>query len=897
MPWRRRSTISSGLIGSAASIGWVTESVKARSSRAACSGSTVIRSRYRIEQRDERRTVGQRAGGLLAQPGPEVRDEPPHVRRRGPGRSAAAASCSALLERRGRDRCRRCAPRTGSVSSAASMRGREQLVLVGEDPEDGALGDAGSRGDLPGGHGFTVLEQQRRGGRDDGCPPFLGRQRRRARPLAVRVAVMSGPYECALTQSTGILTVRSRSVVLSARWLRTRRSTGPRSTSATDAERDKRLRPDGPEQYVEPTGRFAHYLDDPYVEPEPREPLFDEVDVVFIGGGFAGLVSGARLKQAGVDDVRIIEKGGDFGGTWYWNRYPGAQCDTTSFVYMPLLEEVGHMPTEKYAHAPEILEHCRNIATHFGLYDNACLSTEVTEVEWDDGSSRWLVRTNRGDEMRARFVADGNRPAAQAEAPRHPRPRDLRRPQLPHQPLGLRLHRRRPRGCADGEAGRQAGRASSAPAPPRCSASRTWLAPAASCSCSSAPRARSTSATTSPTDPDWFATLEPGWQDEWLMNFTTLQTGGFADEDLVMDGWTDIAKRIRDKVLEMGAEEFTVETMMRAFNESDDEKMEEIRRGSTRSSPTPTPPRPSSPGTASCASARASTTSTSTPTTTPTSPSSTPTARASNASTRRACGRRRTDYELDCLIYASGFEVGTDYTRRSGYEVIGRDGLTLTEHWAEGMRSLHGIHVHGFPNLFVVGPTQGANLISNIPHNLVEAGQTVAAVIRHARRHRRDRGRGHRRGRAGLDRPPPRQLPRLRWQPRLHPRLLQQRGPARRPAGDAQHGRLPRGSGRLLPVHRPPGARPATSRASSSADRPVPTHQSVGCEVLEELTPDVGAGVVAVDDRIDDAGGAVDDVERRVEAVLVPLLPAFSTGSSSLTQPVSTAFMWMPDAW
>ena len=143
------------------------------------------------------------------------------------------------------------------------------------------------------------------------------------------------------------------------------------------AERDKRLRADGNEQYLEVTGIFEHYVEDPYVAPVEREPLTDEVEVAFIGGGFAGLVTGARLKQAGIDDVRIIEKGGDVGGTWYWNRYPGAQCDTASFVYMPLLEETGHMPSEKYTHAPEILEHCQRIAKHFGLYDNAALSTEV----------------------------------------------------------------------------------------------------------------------------------------------------------------------------------------------------------------------------------------------------------------------------------------------------------------------------------------------------------------------------------------------------------------------------------------------------------------------------------------------------------------------------------------
>src|SRR6187399_903182 len=149
------------------------------------------------------------------------------------------------------------------------------------------------------------------------------------------------------------------------------------------AERDKRLREDGPDQYVEMTGRYGHFIEDPYVQVEPREPLTDEVTVALVGGGFAGLITAARLVQGGITDVRVIEKGGDFGGTWYWNRYPGAQCDTASMVYMPLLEETGHMPSEKYAHAPEILAHCQRIGKQFGLYDNTLFHTEVVSLDWD----------------------------------------------------------------------------------------------------------------------------------------------------------------------------------------------------------------------------------------------------------------------------------------------------------------------------------------------------------------------------------------------------------------------------------------------------------------------------------------------------------------------------------
>ena len=497
------------------------------------------------------------------------------------------------------------------------------------------------------------------------------------------------------------------------------------------AERDKRLRTDGNEQYVDLTGQFSHYLEDPYVEPVPREPLTDEVTVAFIGGGFAGLVTGARLKQAGIDDVRIIEKGGDFGGTWYWNRYPGAQCDTAAFIYMPLLEETGHMPTEKYVHAPEILEHCRNIGRTFDLYDNACLSTEVTGLAWDDDTARWIITTNRGDRMRARFVAMGTGP--------------LHRPKLPGIPGiesfgGHSFHTSR--WDYEYTGGSPAGDPMTELADKRVGvigtgATSVQCIPHLARACGELFVFQRTPSSIDvrnnhPVDPEWFATLEPGWQQQWLENFTILQTGGFADVDLVMDGWTDISQRIRDKLFSSPNPEFTPEAFERAYHDSDDEKMTEIRARVDEIVDDEI------------------------------------TAEKLKPWYRQLCKRPcfhdeyldafnvpgthlvdtdgkgvdRIDetgvwvgddhYELDLLIYASGFEVGTAFERRAGFDACGRDGLRLSQKWDDGMLSLHGIHVHGFPNMFVVGPTQGANLISNVPHNLVEAGQTIATIIDHA---------------------------------------------------------------------------------------------------------------------------------------------------------------------
>ncbi len=499
------------------------------------------------------------------------------------------------------------------------------------------------------------------------------------------------------------------------------------------AERDKRLRADGAAQYIEVTGEFARYLHDPYVTPTEREPLTDEVTVAFVGGGFAGLVTGARLKQAGIDGVRIIEKGGDFGGTWYWNRYPGAQCDTHSFVYMPLLEETGHMPSEKYAHAPEILEHCRRIGRHFDLYDDACFQTEVTRLEWDDDASRWIIHTDRGDRMRARFVVMGTGP--------------LHRPKLPGIPgietfAGHSFHTSRwdydytggdPAGApmanlADKRVGIIGTGATSVQVVPHLARACRELYVFQRTPSSIDVRANED------VDPEWFAreVQAPGWQEEWLRNFSTIQTGGFAEKDLVRDGWTDIARRIRRKLLSDPQQDFSPTSIAKAFDDSDIEKMNEIRSRVDEIVEDPA------------------------------------TAEALKPWYRQFCkrpcfhddylqafnepGTRLVDtdgkgveridetgawvdgthYELDCIVYASGFETSTDYTRRSGFDMVGRDGRLLSEHWADGMRSLHGIHVHGFPNAFVVGPTQGANLTSNYPHNLSEGGRTVATVIAHA---------------------------------------------------------------------------------------------------------------------------------------------------------------------
>jgi cyclohexanone monooxygenase len=149
------------------------------------------------------------------------------------------------------------------------------------------------------------------------------------------------------------------------------------------AEHDKRLRPEGNDQYVEVAGKFEHFINDPHVQRVEREPLTDEVDVVVIGGGFGGLLAGARPQEPGVKSVRIIEAGGGFGGTWYWNRYPGAQCDIESYCYLPLVEELGYMPKEKYSYAGDL----RTLAAHRAR-SSACRSSANTQSSSTCSSAR-----------------------------------------------------------------------------------------------------------------------------------------------------------------------------------------------------------------------------------------------------------------------------------------------------------------------------------------------------------------------------------------------------------------------------------------------------------------------------------------------------------------------------
>ena len=499
-------------------------------------------------------------------------------------------------------------------------------------------------------------------------------------------------------------------------------------------ERDKRLREEGNAQYQEVADEFASYTDDPYTEWVERDPLHDEVQVAIIGGGFGGLLMGGRLREAGFDDIRVIEKAGDFGGTWYWNRYPGAMCDVESYCYLPLLEELNYIPKHKYSYAPEIFEHSKAIARHYDLYKNACLQTGVSDMRWDDTSGRWIIHTDRGDAIRAQFVAMANGP--------------LNRPKLPGIPgitsfKGHTFHTSRwdydytggdsegnLTGLADKRVAIIGTGATAVQCIPHLGAGAQHLYVFQRTPSSIDVRANRE------TEPDFVQQLEPGWQQRRMDNFNILVSGGDQDEDLVSDGWTEIFRNLTGIAAKTASRELGRRLTSREKGQLmellDFQKMSQVRARAEEIVNDPD------------------------------------TAEALKPWYRQFCKRpcfhdeylptfnrpnvtlvdtdgkgvervtehgivaNGTEYPVDCIVFATGFEVGTSYTRRAGYDIIGRNGLSLSDKWSKGWRTLFGLQANGFPNCFFLGFTQTA-LSVNVPHALNEQAKHVTYILDQAR--------------------------------------------------------------------------------------------------------------------------------------------------------------------
>jgi cyclohexanone monooxygenase len=476
-------------------------------------------------------------------------------------------------------------------------------------------------------------------------------------------------------------------------------------------ERDKRLRPEGVHQYVDVSDDFIEFYEtDLYSAPVSRQAISDDIDVAVLGGGFAGLFAAARLKQNGVNGVRVIEMGGDFGGTWYWNRYPGVQCDVESYSYLPLLEELKYIPKERYSHGPEIYEHCQRIGRHFDLYKHALFGTIIRELRWDEAIKRWRVSTNHGDDIRARFVIIASGP--------------LNKPKLPGiQGIttfgGHTFHTAR--WDYDYTGGDTFGGLT------KLNDKRVAIIGTGATGIQCVPfLGRDTKhlyviqRTPSyvdergnrPTDPDWVKSLEPGWQAKRQVAYHTGVFGVFTspDEDVVCDGWGEIARNLSARLIAMGNPTLTPAQLMELRESEDYRAMERIRRRTEdivkdRMTAEALKPyyrflckRP-------CFNDEYLATF-NRPNVTLVDVSS---SKGVERITEKGFVANGTEYEVDCIIYASGFEVTPDLRRRFGISAItGRDGLSLFNHWAAGYRTLHGRMSRGFPNLFFTGYTQSA---------------------------------------------------------------------------------------------------------------------------------------------------------------------------------------------
>jgi len=497
-------------------------------------------------------------------------------------------------------------------------------------------------------------------------------------------------------------------------------------------EREKRIREDAEAQFVQLShdSPFANkYLEeDPYCEPVQRDPIKDEREVIVIGGGWVGMLTAARLVQAGIEGVRIVESGGDFGGTWYWNRYPGAQCDIESYSYLPLLEETGYVPKLRYSFAPEIYEHAQRIGQHFGLYEDAVFQTWVTELRWLEDEKRWLVQTNHGDEMRARHICLGTGPANRPRLPGIPGVEDFK---------GHSFHTCRwdydytggsHEGGLDNLADRTVAIIGTGATAVQCvpalgeSAKQLYVFQRTPSSVDVRNNAE--------TDPEWAAGLKPGWQKERQKKFGEAFLGGPIDPAFIDDGWTRLTRNV--KALASKASEQVSNLVQLA----DFKTMEEIRGLVDETVKDPETAdklkayynqfckRPTFNDHYLATFNRENVELVDVSTT-----------QGVEAITERGIVANGKEYEVDCIIYASGFEITSSYERRLGIPIFGMGGQSIYEHWQDGMRSMHGLMVSGFPNLYMCGGGFVFQLGANYAHGIdVQAGHVAYTISELSRR-------------------------------------------------------------------------------------------------------------------------------------------------------------------
>jgi cyclohexanone monooxygenase len=490
-------------------------------------------------------------------------------------------------------------------------------------------------------------------------------------------------------------------------------------------ERAKRLPRAQYQFYPELKGKFADFDHDPYADAGfTRMAIVEDVDALVIGGGIAGLAMASRLREKGIRNLRIIEKGGDFGGTWYWNRYPGAACDVESYIYLPMLEETGYIPTEKYAKATEIQAYLLRLAGHFELDSAALFQTTVTELRWNEERKRWLVRTSRGDEISARFVISCAG--------------FLSNPKLPKIP-GIETFKGHSFHTSRWDYAYTGGNQASGEMPALHDKTLAIIG-TGSTAIQSIPHLarwakrlyvfqRTPSSIdprgNRPTSPAWAKALKPGWQRARSDNFTSIMSGGREPEDLVNDSWTDILRHI--PVPAGGA---TDPATLKEMQLAGLKKMEMTRRrieraiGNKQTALALKPwydyfcKRPGFSDEYLEAFNRPNVALIDTD------------GQGVERITPSGVVVQGKEYAVDGIVYATGFDFLMEFTREAGLEAYGRGGVKLSEHWKEGPRTLFGMQTDHFPNLFFIRVAQ-AGASFNYTQTVEEQSAYISHVINH----------------------------------------------------------------------------------------------------------------------------------------------------------------------
>ncbi len=473
-------------------------------------------------------------------------------------------------------------------------------------------------------------------------------------------------------------------------------------------ERDLRLRyrPEGTKQYTSDlNGWMAQYEIDPYGgEIKPREAISDTVECLFIGGGFSALLTSARLREYGVESIRIVERGADVGGTWYWNRYPGAACDVVAYDYLPCLDETGYVPSRHYAKAPEIFAYCQLIARKYNLYELAVFQTTVTSTVWDAAEKMWHIGTDRGDHLKAKFVICANGTLAKPKLSKIKgmetfKGHSFHTSRWDYDYCGPDLSR-----LSDKVVGIIGTGATAVQAIPRLGAAAKELYVFQ----------RTPSSIDIkddwPTDQEWALKLRPGWQakrrERARMEARRMEEGselrGISREEKIRrqeNANIDYMMRIHKRIEEIVKDKATAEALKPWY-------MFMCKRPCFDNDYLPTFNRPS----VHLIDTRG---------------------KGITEITEKGPVFEGKQYEVDLLIYATGFEV-----QKTGIynQIRGEGSLDLNDKYRDGIRTLVGIHSHGYPNLFIMGGYQ-ASFQFNLTDMLQSQGDHIAACIDYTRRH------------------------------------------------------------------------------------------------------------------------------------------------------------------